>query len=45
MTDKLEHREHLRTVVKKARGEFQLLLSMAAAAANTNPKSRSVTPV
>lgn len=22
MTDKLEHREHLRTVVKKARGEF-----------------------
>ena len=47
MTDKLKvkGREQLLDVVKKARSEFQILLSVAAVTANANPRSRSVTPV
>ncbi|KAL9035756.1 MAG: hypothetical protein Q9180_004684 [Flavoplaca navasiana] len=45
MTDNLRSRDQLITAVKRARGGFQDLLSIAASAANYNPRSRSATPV
>ncbi|KAL9036395.1 MAG: hypothetical protein Q9180_004325 [Flavoplaca navasiana] len=45
MTDRLTERSKLLSIVKRARGEFQMLLRVAAAAADTNPRSRSATPV
>ena len=43
-TDELKERAELMTVVKRVRSHFQLLLSFAAFAANSNPRSRSATP-
>ena len=45
MTENLKGREQLLGVIKKARSEFQILLTVAAVAANMNPRSRSTTPV
>ena len=44
MTAELKGRDQLLNTIKKARSEFQMLLSVAAVAANENPRSRSVTP-
>ena len=45
MIDELRERSEMMIVVKRARSHFQLLLSFAAVAANSNPRSRSATLV
>lgn len=45
MTDSLEQRDQLRSVIKKARHQFQLLLKFAAITFNTNSRSRQSTSI
>ena len=45
MTDELKERDQLMSTIKRARSEYQTLLTLAADATKINPRSRSMTPV